>query len=125
MDYFYLYTIKFEINFIVYLYNKRMSVETSTLIDIKYYDLNEFIVKFKNREILSEKHNNSAVLCNIFNLSQNDIKDFVEKSMTDVEKSALNGLKLDYEHLDDLSYDDYNKLIMFIQNLYYTPKKEI
>jgi hypothetical protein len=102
-----------------------MSVETSTLIDIKYYDLNEFIVKFKNREILSEKHNNSAVLCNIFNLSQNDIKDFVEKSMTDVEKSALNGLKLDYEHLDDLSYDDYNKLIMFIQNLYYTPKKEI
>ncbi len=125
MDYFYLYTIKFEINFIVYLYNKRMSVETSTLIDIKYYDLNEFIVKFKNREILSEQHNNSVVLGNIFNLSQNDIKDFVEKSMTDVEKSALNDLKLDYEHLDDLSYDDYNKLIMFIQNLYYTPKKEI
>jgi hypothetical protein len=102
-----------------------MSVETSTLIDIKYYDLNEFIVKFKNREILSEQHNNSVVLGNIFNLSQNDIKDFVEKSMTDVEKSALNDLKLDYEHLDDLSYDDYNKLIMFIQNLYYTPKKEI
>ena len=51
-----------------------MSSETSTLIDIKYYDLNEFIVKFKNREILSEQHNNSAVLGNIFNLSQNDIK---------------------------------------------------
>ena len=100
-----------------------MSAQTPTLIDIKYYDLNEFILKFKNREILSDQHNKSVVLGNIFNLSQNNIKDFVEKSMTESEKNDLKALKLDYEHLDSLSYDDYNRLVMFIQNLYYTQKK--